>query len=129
MYVSFFHRKEKLEQLRRLRKKLKKSYKNLPEDLISVGDFTYGKINYKSWGDTKLTIGNFCSIAEDVTFMLGGNHRTDWISLYPFNAFMSCFSFIRDETVSKGDIVVGNDVWIGTGALIMSGVKLEMELL
>ncbi len=37
---------------------------------------------------------------------------------------MSCFSFIRDETVSKGDIVVGNDVWIGTGALIMSGVKI-----
>ena len=54
---------------------------------ISIGRFTYGFENVveKQWGDgAALTIGAFCSIADDVTIFLGGNHRTDWITTHPF---------------------------------------------
>ena len=52
----------------------------------SIGNFTYGVQNVFDWKEgARLTVGKFCSIAEGVNFMLGGNHRTDWISTYPFN--------------------------------------------
>nr|WP_318517499.1 CatB-related O-acetyltransferase [Photobacterium leiognathi] len=72
----------------------------------------------------KLIIGKFCSIASGATFMMAGNqgHRIDWISTFPFgNAF-------GDDVPSgfkrAGDTVIGNDVWIGSEAMIMSGVNI-----
>lgn len=72
----------------------------------------------------KLKIGKFCSIASGVAFMMAGNqgHRHDWISAYPF--FYSKFEGSIDGHKCKGDTVVGNDVWIGTDAIIMAGVKI-----
>lgn len=72
----------------------------------------------------KLKIGKFCSIASGVAFMMAGNqgHRHDWISAYPF--FYSEFEGSIDGHKCKGDTVVGNDVWIGTDAIIMAGVKI-----
>lgn len=123
MRISFLHRKEDLEQLLRLKRRLKKAYKKYPKQLVSVGDYTYGNFKLKSWGEgTKLTIGKFCSISEGVTFFLGGNHRLDWNSTYPFSAFLSNYSQIKGYVQSNGDIIVGNDVWIGTDATILSGV-------
>ncbi|WP_318450215.1 CatB-related O-acetyltransferase [Photobacterium leiognathi] len=72
----------------------------------------------------KLIIGKFCSIASGATFMMAGNqgHRIDWISTFPFgNAF-------GDDVPSgfkrAGDTVIGNDVWIGSEAMIMPGVNI-----
>ena len=68
--------------------------------------------------DSKFIIGKFCCIAPDVRVFLGDEHRTDWISTYPFEGF------ITDHQSSKGNVVIGNDVWVGYGATIMSGVTI-----
>lgn len=89
----------------------------------SIGDWTYGNPIVHDWG-SKLTIGKYCSIAEGVTFLLGGNHRADWITTYPFNIQWQGFSHIQGSPATKGDTVVGNDVWIGMKSVILSGVQI-----
>jgi acetyltransferase-like isoleucine patch superfamily enzyme len=74
-----------------------------------------------SSGNEKLIIGSYCSISKGVQFLLAGEHPVDTISTYPFK--VNCFS-MKQEAGSKGDIVVGHDVWIGTNAIILSGVKI-----
>lgn len=96
--------------------------------LVIVGKHSYGFPNVYTWDEkTRLEIGKFCSIAEGVTFILGGEHRMDWITTYPFSAVGKAWKgaeSITGHPASKGDIVVGNDVWIGHGALILSGVRI-----
>jgi acetyltransferase-like isoleucine patch superfamily enzyme len=92
-----------------------------------IGEYTYGKPEVLHWGeDANLQIGKFCSIADHVTIFLGGNHRTDWITTYPFtilnNKFPNAIN-ITGHPSTKGDVIVENDVWIGYGASIMSGVR------
>ena len=72
----------------------------------------------------RLVIGKFCSIACNVRFIMnGGNHRTDWITNYPFPVFGNGWEkAMPDSWPNKGDTVIGNDVWIGYGATIMPGV-------
>ena len=93
---------------------------------MDIGDFTYGKPDVIQCGEgARLHIGKFCSIADGVTVMLGGNHRTDWITTYPFNALLPGeYGNIKGHPATKGDVVIGNDVWIGRGALILSGVHI-----
>ena len=95
------------------------------KDCIDVGDFTYGNpyIRYCDAGK-RLTIGKFCSIAYNVTIMLGGNHRYNWCTTYPFSVLMQEFSYIDGHSASNGDVVIGNDVWIGSDVKIMSGVTI-----
>jgi acetyltransferase-like isoleucine patch superfamily enzyme len=90
---------------------------------VSVGKKTYGALNVTDFSllDTKLKIGNYCSISPGAQFLLGGEHQIDSISTYPFK--VKCFGY-EYEAGSKGDIVVGDDVWIGTNAIICSGVKI-----
>ncbi len=77
----------------------------------------------------KLIIGKFCSIACKVKFLMtSGNHTMRSQSTYTFPIFYEEWdldvSFITDAWDNKGDIVIGNDVWIGYDAIIMSGVKI-----
>lgn len=89
-----------------------------------IGGGTYGNPSVLAWGtETTLQIGNYCSLADGVVIMLGGEHRLDWVSAYPFNRFMPSASHITGHPHSKGDVVIGNDVWIGREALILSGVS------
>lgn len=90
---------------------------------VVVGRNTYGGIWLTdcSPSDNKLYIGSYCSIAEHVRFLLGGEHTTDSISTYPFKVMK--FGDKR-EAGSKGNIVVKDDVWIGDGAIICSGVTI-----
>jgi acetyltransferase-like isoleucine patch superfamily enzyme len=95
---------------------------------FDIGDYTYGRptILFDNQ-EANLIIGKFCSIADGVTIFLGGNHRTDWITTYPFNALTSYFpegKGIKGHPATKGDVVIGNDVWIGQNATIMSGVSI-----
>ncbi|HON07886.1 MAG TPA: CatB-related O-acetyltransferase [Verrucomicrobiota bacterium] len=93
----------------------------------NIGEYTYGCPNVlygKEEGGGNLVIGKFCSIADDVTIFLGGNHRIDWITTYPFNKLMHDFIWINGHPATKGDVIIGNDVWIGYQSLILSGVKI-----
>lgn len=73
-------------------------------------------------GRNDINIGKFCSIANEVKIFLGGEHRTDWVTTYPFNQIFKEASHIKGHPKSKGDVHIGHDVWIGYGATIMSGV-------
>ncbi len=90
---------------------------------VSVGIKTYGVLNVIDYcpDEIKLNIGSYCSIAPGVQFLLGGEHQVSSISTYPFK--VKCFGF-RREAKSKGDITVSDDVWIGTNAIICSGVTI-----
>ena len=101
-----------------LRTKLMKN-----SDHMSVGRFSYGcpkVLRFPSAGH--LRVGSFCSIADEVTILLGGEHVADRVSTYPFNALWEDDGLPQHE-VSRGDVVLGNDVWVGYGAVILSGVS------
>lgn len=106
-----------------LREKIRRKYPQVSQ--CECGDFSYGP--FEVWKDRsrkeKLTIGKFCSFAENVLFLLGVEHRPDYCTTYPFGNLMNEF-LVGDCTWSKGDIVVGNDVWVGIGARILSGVTI-----
>jgi virginiamycin A acetyltransferase len=88
-----------------------------------IGRFTYGEPSVMEWGEeAKLRIGSFCSIASDVNILLGGNHRTDWVTTFPFSVLWDEFQDIPGHPATNGDVIIGNDVWIGAGATILSGV-------
>lgn len=95
-----------------------------------IGEHTYGQPTVLfPTKDSNLIIGRFCSIAKDVTIFLGGNHRPDWVTTYPFSAgtFHSWYpeaSHITGQPATKGDVIIGNDVWLGRGATILSGVTI-----
>jgi len=91
----------------------------------SIGEFTYGDPEVKNWNNqATLVIGKFCSISGNVTIFLGGEHRYDWVTTFPFNIFFKEFSYIKGHPATKGNVIIGNDVWIGAHALILSGVKI-----
>lgn len=92
---------------------------------IHYGRHSYGVPTCRWWGeDAGLSIGNFCSIARGVTIFLGGNHRTDWITTYPFNLSRQWTGGHATEghPWTRGNVVIGNDVWLGDGCTILSGV-------
>ena len=93
-----------------------------PIESVQVGNCTYGVLNVlvDNYG-SKLTIGNFCSIATRVTFVLCSEHNTKNISSFPYKVHIMGEKY---EAISKGNIVVDDDVWIGYGAIIMSGVHI-----
>ena len=91
-------------------------------DAVTVGKATYGMLNVLTSGiNAHLTIGNFCSIADNVTFVLSAEHPMNTISTYPFKAKLLSQGA---EALSKGDITVADDVWICNNSLIMSGVTI-----
>ncbi len=92
-------------------------------DKIEIGRKTYGMINAHIYNnpDEQLKIGSFCSIAEDVHFVTG-EHDYHRLSTFPFRQFV-----LGEEEAnpSKGKIVVEDDVWIGRGCTILSGVTIH----
>ena len=105
---------------------------NLNGSFIKVGRHTYGfnNIDVRSWGEgAHLSIGNFSSIAANCTIFLGGNHRHDWITTFPFG-HIALDSFPNPKgtmglghPTTNGCVNIGHDVWIGTGVTILSGVS------
>lgn len=90
---------------------------------ITVGNYSYGSIYVLNSSDRyTLEIGHFCSIADGVTFALCADHPTNTISTFPFKVM--CLGNHPFEAISKGNIVVGDDVWIGHGATVLSGVHI-----
>ena len=102
------------------------------QQLLGSGALVMGRCSYgtphvrRFVGDTsRVLIGSFVSIADEVEFVPGGNHRVDWVSTYPFRWMFRLPGALEDgHPASDGDIVVGNDVWFGAGARILSGVTI-----
>lgn len=109
------------------RRKNKHNFTNInnifPINIVKVGKYSYGSLNIYSWGSENegLEIGNFVSIAGDVKFILGGNHQLNTFTTYPFKVMM--FGE-KVEALTKGKIVVKDDVWIGMSVLILSGITI-----
>ncbi|MFH0712176.1 MAG: CatB-related O-acetyltransferase [archaeon] len=90
----------------------------------NIGEFTYGTPRILKYNSTNnLKIGKFCSIAEGVKIFLGGEHKTNKISTYPFKERLN-WGDVQTE-FSKGNVTIGNDVWIGQDATILSGVEIK----
>jgi chloramphenicol O-acetyltransferase type B len=91
-----------------------------------IGKGTYASnLQIGDWGEgSTLEIGNFCSIAGGVFIFLGGEHRSDWVTTYPFNVLCDSATNIKGHPKSKGDVIIGSDVWIGGMSVILSGVKI-----
>ncbi len=96
-----------------------------PKRIITMGAYSYGKpkIIFDSSQYT-VTIGKFCSIAKNVTFLLASNHQIDFISTFPFASFFPHLDHVVSNVTYKGNIIVGNDVWIGYGATILPGISI-----
>ena len=94
-------------------------------DAVKVGKGTYGSLFVitRDYQDAKLIIGKYCSIAEGVKFLLSGDHQYDIISTYPYE-LLTRNNKAAGIAVTKGDICVGDDVWIGANAIICSGVTI-----
>lgn len=92
-------------------------------DKIDIGDYTYGAIDAESFGvsDSHLYIGSYCSIAQNVRFILDGEHFYHSLTTYPFKVRLMGD---KVEAKCKGPIVIGDDVWIGERAIILSGVSI-----
>lgn len=103
-------------------------YRLLRAGRIEVGVGTYGlppRILHYRYDDTRLTVGAYTSIAGGTTFVLGGNHPVDRVTTYPFRAIRGLSGAGLDGyPISKGDICVGSDVWIGHGVIILGGVTI-----
>ena len=106
---------------------------------IIIGDYTYfddprnGPEKFEEYNvlynydfsKVKLIIGKFCAIAAESKFIMTGDHKLDAISTFPFPVFQEGWEHaydVRDLPV-KGDIVIGNDVWMGYDSLIKNGVR------
>jgi acetyltransferase-like isoleucine patch superfamily enzyme len=124
-WFSDYLRRRRIDPMHQTRRHLAS---HIQKHGFEVGDYTYGRprVRYSSQNGAKLVIGHFCSIAEDVEFILTPEHRTDWTTTFPFKGAggWELFDPSSGQFHSRGDIVVGSDVWIGTGATILSGVNI-----
>ena len=92
-------------------------------DSVIVGNYTYGAIRVINYNRReRLSIGAFCSLAQEVTFILNADHNINTISSFPYKVKVLGQSL---EGTSKGDIIIDDDVWIGYRATILSGVHIH----
>ena len=107
---------------------------------IEVGEFSYYSgyqhkhdfvecvryLHDKRTDVDKLIIGKYCSIGSGAVFMMAGNqgHDTQWISTFPFFFQANIFKEAKSAYKKVGNTTIGNDVWIGSEAMIMSGITI-----
>ncbi len=113
MFKIFKKIKRKIKPKQYFTNKMRK-YKD-----IDIGDYTFGKPNIFGSRDN-IQVGKFCSIAGNVSFYTATDHNLKYASVYPF--YLTGKNLPRLPMISKGKIIIGNDVWIGDGVLILDGV-------
>ena len=114
-----FSKKKKLSKFEKQTRRFKRLYPN-----YTIGRGSYGVPEIHDWHEgSTLRIGSFCSISAHVQIFLGGEHRMDWVTTSPLSVMFKR-SEIKDHSRSKGDVIIGNDVWICANAIILSGVSI-----
>lgn len=105
--------------------------------MLVIGRHSYAPPSFVRMfeGDSvRVTIGSFCSLATGVEIMPGGNHRTDTVTTYPLRRRLNREGMgeadpdsieAAGQPWSKGDVTIGNDVWIGQGAKILGGLSIS----
>lgn len=90
-----------------------------------IGRWTYGKpeILFYDLG-ANLVIGSFSSIAPGAKIFLGGEHKVDRVTTYPFDLLWEQAVPYKDYAYTRGDVVIGSDVWLGSDSLVLSGVTI-----
>jgi len=93
---------------------------------IAIGAYSYGrpKVRFTESG-ARLRVGRYGSIADGVEILLGGNHRLDWATTYPFSALTRLWPAaggLPGSDASRGDVIIGHDVWLGSQCMVLSGV-------
>ncbi len=94
---------------------LKKQY-----PMFDIGEHSYGLLTIMQWNGSQIRIGDYCSFAAGTVALLGGEHRTDTVSTYPFNMFWGD----KVEQAPRADTIIGNDVWVGATAVILGGSQI-----
>ena len=99
------------------------------EDVCSYDVGSYGRpLSVAFTHDAMFRVGKYCSIGGEVKIILSAEHRPDWITTYPFNIKWNkqCdVTGIEGHPSTKGDIILENDVWIGWGAMLLSGITIH----
>lgn len=91
----------------------------------SIGRGSYGGLMlYDRDATCGFSMGAWCSVGDRVQVFLNPDHRKDWVTTFPFPAFVPSLSHIEGQTRSRGDVRIGNDVWIGAEVIILSGVTI-----
>lgn len=120
---------EKLEAILSPRRGRRRAFDKLVKSGRAViGRHTYAIPDIKVFehDDTALSIGSFTSIGPNVTVLLGGNHPTDRVTTFPLRSKLVMPGAGDDAfSSSKGNVTIGNDVWIGFGTTILSGVTIH----
>jgi acetyltransferase-like isoleucine patch superfamily enzyme len=95
--------------------------------IVTLGRHTWARpmVHYYEGQEiiSRLRIGSFCSIANNSVFIIGSEHPMQRITTYPLRHFNRGMEGWPDGPYSKGDVVVGNDVWVGGHAIVLSGVE------
>lgn len=98
-----------------------------PNTFVKVGSYTYGILNVVIYDlnnkTDKILIGNYVSIADDVVFFLSENHQTKTVTTFPLKSILNKKQYYQDA-ISNGSIIIEDEVWIGYGVRILSGVTI-----
>jgi len=96
-----------------------------PKGMVKFGEHTLGRPRILSWRrDDLLVVGKFCMFAADSMVVLSGEHCLDRVSCYGFKSRFLGLKGDNLDGVSKGPVFIGNDVWVGGNAMILSGVTI-----
>jgi probable biosynthetic protein (TIGR04098 family) len=88
---------------------------------FEIGDYSMGQAEIRLYNPSRLVVGKYCSVAAGATFVLGGNHPTDAVT----TSYLDRQGFgPAGYPYTRGDIVVGSDVWIASNAIVLSGVTI-----
>ena len=94
---------------------------------IDFGDYTYGCPNVRPGnGIAKLIVGKFTMFGPDVSIHLTSDHHPEWITAYDLGVLVEnrANKYNKNDLVNKGNVVIGNDVWIGEKTIILPGVNI-----
>lgn len=90
-----------------------------------IGPRSYGNLKIIDFGEgTGFSMGAYCSVADGCEVLLGGGHRTDWVTTYPFTVLEPSLGHIAGHPLSRGDVTIGNDVWLAGNVTVLSGVTI-----